>query len=157
MVYKTVDNPRCSTQSYSSLYPPVHPVLFNVSSISFLVGIHIKIKDSSYYKGNETYIVTLIRPNKTDMREEMCALPVSECFPENYVQLCPRFVITLYPEVEYNIAVILESTEYVNEQERLMFDRIHRLSSFRSRGTVYTDNVFRQNKSCIKGFCIAER
>ena len=66
----------------------------------------------------------MIRPNKIDMRERMYAIPVSECFPENYVQLCPRFVITLYPEVEYNITVILASTEYVNEQERLIFDRM---------------------------------
>lgn len=147
-----MDNARCS-----SLYPPVHPVPFKVSSISFLVGIYLKIKDSSNYKGNETNIVTLIRPNKTDMREKMCALPVSECFPENYLQLCPRFVITLYPEVEYNIAVILASTEYVNEQRRLMFDSTHILSRFRSRGIIYTDNIFIPKKSCIKGFCIAER
>ena len=53
---KTVDITRCSEQFYSSLYPPVNPVLFSVSSISFLVGIHLKIFDSSDYKGNETYV-----------------------------------------------------------------------------------------------------
>ena len=143
---KAVDIESWPEESYSSLYPPVMPVPFSVSSLSFLVGIHLSIKDSSDYKGKETYIITLIRSNRKAIKTQEYSTLVSECFPENYVKLCPRFLIPLYPKVEYEIAVVLASTKSVfkvTEPKKLLLD-------------MNPVDVLR-NSSCIKGFCIAAR
>ena len=85
-------------------------VKFRARSLSFLVGIDQNIYYyPSHYKRSKTNIITKLS-SQDDGKVQEYVLPIYECFPDNFIKLCPPFTKLLNSNVEYIISLLLEES-----------------------------------------------